>query len=87
MTSVTIHDVAHFAPSASADDVRDALRCVACASPSDLVRVAAVDGARHAVIACGYGQTTRLGLTDAQAYRLWTLPRGRMFVHVAPDAL
>lgn len=90
-TSHRITDLAHFDPTADEAAIRTALACPSCGRAADLVRVeadiAGGFGGRHSVASCGCGRTTRLGLTDHQAFRLWTLPRGRLFVHVSAAAL
>ena len=75
-------DVARFAPGDAAPLVLASMVCGYCLSEPGLVDLGGKPGSRVAYVRCaGCAATTVVRLSDEQAYRLWTQPRGRTFVH------
>ena len=83
----SIDDVARFGVSDPTTVVWASLMCGVCLHQPHLVAITGSPDGRVAVASCGHcPATTRVALSDEQVHRLWTIPRGRTFVHF-PAAL
>ncbi len=84
--STTIQDQARFCDDDCAVVVLASFACRVCLSAPDLITLAGGPGQRLATSKCPSCRTlNRVSLSDAQAFRLWTLQRGNTFVHFPPE--
>lgn len=80
-----IDDAARFAADDPVPLVWASLACRMCLHQPTLVSIGGPPDTRVAAASCAAcAAVTRVQLTEEQAHRIWTLPRGRTFVHFPP---
>jgi hypothetical protein len=84
--SVALEDQARFDAQDCAALVLASFACRSCLKAPDLITVTGGPHDRLATSKCpSCGALNRVSMSDAQAFKLWTLQRGNTFVHFAPQ--
>ena len=85
-----LHEASHvasFQPHDPPQLIWATFACGFCLHDAYLITIGGSPHKRIAHAHCAScGESTRVHLTDCQAYVLWTMPRGRVFVQVSPEA-
>ena len=81
-----LEDIARFAGDDDEPVIWASFACSYCLRSPNLIKIGGAPAARRAKVHCGHCKGyMRVRLSEQQVFRLWTLPRGRVFVHFPPD--